>query len=156
MDLFGFRLSTCPPSARNASQREAGGSQDARPPPARNASQREAGGSALPICLARPRQAGRPARHCHVCRHCSCPASVAPCPPLPDMLAHKLNAVSGVGRRVAGGPQANAGRAQACPPVPGDGRRARQAGKKGRKRPSGIMNMKDIPRGKQSACGGMK
>ncbi|MCK4486791.1 MAG: hypothetical protein KAU38_08535 [Desulfobacterales bacterium] len=37
------------------------------------------------------------------CRHCSCPASVVPCPPLPEMLARKLNAVSGVGRRVAGG-----------------------------------------------------
>jgi hypothetical protein len=48
----------------------------------------------------------------------TCPLYLAPCPPLPEMLAykmhavcgagrrvpaHKLNAISGVGRRVAGG-----------------------------------------------------
>ncbi|MBW1794017.1 MAG: hypothetical protein JRJ38_06235 [Deltaproteobacteria bacterium] len=55
------------------------------------------------VTLNPARRCQRPARHCRVCWHCSCPATVAPCPPLPDMPAHKLNAVSGVGRRVPGG-----------------------------------------------------
>ena len=78
-----------------------------------------------------------PARHCHACRHMSCilcqatcPPLPHTCPPLPKMPAHKLNAVSGVGRRV---PRLKLPRAL------GDGRRvagggelrkARQAGRK--------------------------
>ena len=54
-------------------------------------------GSGLPVVTLGP------ARQCRVRRHCSSPASEASCPPLPEVPAHKLNAVSGVGRRVAGG-----------------------------------------------------